>query len=54
LSAVPPLTVRLSVSDLKVISHPADDETLAEARGRVFPLSDPRLQEKDFIAALYD
>jgi hypothetical protein len=27
---------------------------LAEARGRVFPLSDPRLQEKDFIAALYD
>jgi hypothetical protein len=54
LSAAPPLTVRLSVSDLKVITQPADDETLAQARSRVFALTDSRLREKEFIAALYD
>ncbi|MGH6902812.1 MAG: hypothetical protein ACREIR_08735 [Geminicoccaceae bacterium] len=54
LSAAPPLIVRLAVSDLMVVSRPADDETLAQARSRVVPLADPRLQDKDFIAALYD
>lgn len=54
LSAAPPPIVRLAVSDLKVVSHLADDETRAQARSRVFALTDPRLQEKEFIAALYD
>jgi hypothetical protein len=54
LSAAPPLIVRLAVSDLMVVSRPADDETLAQARSRVVPLTDPRLQDQDFIAALYD
>jgi hypothetical protein len=54
LSESPPLIVQLTVSDLAVVSYPADDETLPEARSKVFQLTDPRLRDQDFVAGLYD
>jgi hypothetical protein len=48
------LIVQLMVSDLAVVSYPADDETLPEARSKVFQLTDPRLQDQDFVAGFYD
>lgn len=54
LSASPPAIVRLGISDLSVVSYPADDQSLAEDRTRAVPLGDPRLQDERFIAGLYD
>jgi hypothetical protein len=48
-----PLIEQLTVSDLALVSYPADDETLPTARSKVFQLTDPRLQERDFVAGLY-
>jgi hypothetical protein len=53
LSALPPLIVKLAVSDLAVVSYPADDETLPEMRSEAVPLTDPRLLDEDFVAGLY-
>jgi hypothetical protein len=53
LSASLPLIVRLTVADMAVVSYPADDETLPIARSKVVRLSDPRLRDEDFVAALY-
>lgn len=53
LSASLPLIVRLTVADMAVVSYPADDETLPIGRSKVVPLSDPRLRNEDFVAALY-
>jgi hypothetical protein len=53
LSASSPLILRLTVSDLAVVSYPADDETLPIARSEIVPLTEPRLRHEDFIAALY-
>jgi hypothetical protein len=53
LSASVPLIVRLTLSDLAVVSYPAADETLPIARSKVVQLGDPRLRNEDFIAQLY-
>lgn len=53
LSASLPLIVELTVANLAVISYPADDQTLPEARSEAFPLTDPRLRDEHFIAGLY-
>jgi hypothetical protein len=53
LSASSPLILRLTVSDLAVVSYPTDDETLRIGRSKVVRLSDPRLRDEDFVAALY-
>jgi len=52
-SESPPLLIRLSTSDLAVVSYPADDETLPIARSEVVPLTDPRLRDENLIAQLY-
>jgi hypothetical protein len=51
LSASSPLIVRLSVSDMAVVSYP--DETLPIGRSKVVRLSDPSLRSEDFVAQLY-
>lgn len=54
LSASLPLIVELTVADLAVVSYPADDQTLPQARSEVFPLTDPRLRDEHVIAGLYE
>jgi hypothetical protein len=53
LSRASPSMVQLGVSDLAVVSYPADEETLPIARSQVVRLTDPRLRNGDFIAQLY-
>lgn len=48
-----PSTVRVSASDLAVVSYPAGEEALPVDRCQVVRLTDPRLRSEEFIAGLY-
>ena len=53
MSGSPPATVRISASDLAVVSYPAGEETLPIDRCDIVRLTDPRLRSDDFVAGLY-
>jgi hypothetical protein len=54
LGASSPVIVEVGISDLTVVSYPADDDSLPAGRSRAFQLTDLRLQDESFIADLYD
>jgi hypothetical protein len=54
LGAPPPMIVTLTLSDLAVVSYPAEDDTLPDARSRAFQLTDFRLRDQNFVARLYE
>lgn len=53
MSRSPPCTVRISASDLAVVSYPAGEETLPIDRCDIVRLTDTRLRSEDFVAGLY-
>ena len=53
MSGSPPSAVRISASELAVVSYPAGEETLPVDRCDIVRLTDTRLRSEDFVAGLY-